>query len=188
MFGSWLSWTPCARSYSHCPLLRGQDGLQPDHDKGIAGPTGDGQCVAPDEWTFSRAFSEFSKSRLPERVHEALIQKCYAGELVGHISRDSSAIVAREKPLKMTAVEKVAVKRGRPKQGEERVKPQTRIEKQAAGLPRAEMIGNLPTACDVGTKQNSKGHKTSWIGYKLHLDVADGGIPISGLLTSNPHD
>lgn len=26
----------------------------------------------PGEWTFSRAFAEFSKSRLPERVHEAL--------------------------------------------------------------------------------------------------------------------
>ena len=27
----------------------------------------------PDEWTFSRAFAEFSASRLPERVHEALV-------------------------------------------------------------------------------------------------------------------
>jgi len=143
----------------------------------------------PDEWTFSRAFAEFSKSRLPERVHEALIQKSYTGELVGHISRDSTAIEAREKPVKKAAVEKVAVKRGRPKQGEERVKPHTRIEKQAAGLPLADMIADLPTACDVGTKQNSKGHKTSWIGYKLHLDVADGGIPVSGLLTSaSTHD
>ena len=143
----------------------------------------------PDEWTFSRAFAEFSKSRLPERVHEALIQKSYAGELVGHLSRDSTAIEAREKPVKKIAAERVAAKRGRPKQGEERVKPQTRIEKQAAGLPLADMIADLPTACDVGTKQNSKGHKTSWIGYKLHLDVADGGIPVSGILTSaSTHD
>ena len=59
----------------------------------------------PDEWTFSRAFAEFSKSRLPERVHEALIQKSYAGELVGHISRDSTALEAREKPVKKSAVE-----------------------------------------------------------------------------------
>ena len=29
----------------------------------------------PDEWTFSRAFAEFSNSQLPERVHEALIKK-----------------------------------------------------------------------------------------------------------------
>jgi hypothetical protein len=143
----------------------------------------------PDEWTFSRAFAEFSKAHLPERVHEALIQKSYRCELVGHISRDSTAIEAREKPVKKSPIKKTPGKRGRPKQGEEHVKPQTRIEKQAAGLPLADMIADLPTACDVGTKQNSKGHKTSWIGYKLHLDVADGGIPVSGILTSaSTHD
>jgi hypothetical protein len=36
----------------------------------------------------------------------------------------------------------------------------------------------------VGTKKNSKGYKETWIGYKLHLDVADGQIPISCILTS----
>jgi Transposase DDE domain/Transposase domain (DUF772) len=35
-----------------------------------------------------------------------------------------------------------------------------------------------------GTKRNAKGHTTSWIGYKLHLDVVDGDIPISAVLTS----
>lgn len=30
----------------------------------------------------------------------------------------------------------------------------------------------------------TKGYKTSWIGYKLHIDASDGGIPISCLLTS----
>jgi hypothetical protein len=92
---------------------------------------------------------------LPERVHEALIQTSYRHELVGHISRDSTVIEAREKPLKKSSIEKTPGKRGRPKQGEERVKPQTRIEKQAAALPLADMIADLPTACDVGTKQNS---------------------------------
>ena len=60
----------------------------------------------PDEWTFSRAFAEFSKSRLPERVHEALIVKSYRGELVGHLSRDSTAIESREKPAKKDSPEK----------------------------------------------------------------------------------
>ena len=143
----------------------------------------------PDEWTFSRAFAEFSESCLPERVHEAFIKKSYKGEIVGHNSRDSTAIEAREKPLKKEAVKKVAVKRGRPKQGEERVKPLTRIEKQANGMSLKEMLDDLPKACDVGTKKNSKGYKVSWIGYKLHLDVADGGIPISAVLTSaSTHD
>ncbi len=143
----------------------------------------------PDEWTFSRAFAEFSASRLPERVHEAFIKKSYAGELVGHISRDGTAIEAREKPLKKEQVKKVAARRGRPKQGEERIKPLTRIEKQADGMSLTDMLNDLPKACDVGTKKNSKGYQVSWRGYKLHFDVADGGIPISVVLTSaSTHD
>ena len=143
----------------------------------------------PDECTFSRAFAEFSESRLPERVHEALIKKSYAGELVGHISRDATTIDAREKPHLKKQLQKVALKRGRPKQGEERVNPLTRIEKQAEGMSLVEMLDDLPKTCDVGCKKNSKGYKVSWIGYKLHLDVADGQIPISAILTSaSTHD
>jgi hypothetical protein len=67
--------------------------------------------------------TEFSKSRLPERVHEAFIQKSYEHDLVGRNSRDSTAIEAREKPLKKEPIQKTAAKRGRPKQGEERIKP-----------------------------------------------------------------
>lgn len=143
----------------------------------------------PDESIFSRAFAEFSDTRLPERVHATFIKKSYANEIVGHNSRDSTAIEAREKPIKREAIQKVAAKRGRPKQGEERLKPLTRIEKQANGMSLADMLNDLPKACDVGTKKNSKGYKVSWTGYKLHIDVADGGIPISAVLTSaSTHD
>ena len=52
-----------------------------------------------------------------------------------------------------------------------------------------EMLDELPRACNVGTKKNSQGYKESWIGYKLHLDVADGQIPVSCILTSaSAHD
>jgi hypothetical protein len=37
----------------------------------------------------------------------------------------------------------------------------------------AEMLSDLPKHCAVGTKRNAKGHTSSWIGYKLHLNVAD---------------
>lgn len=51
------------------------------------------------------------------------------------------------------------------------------------------MLADLPKPCDVGTKRNSQGFKTTWIGYKLHLDVADGMIPIAAVLTSaSVHD
>ena len=48
----------------------------------------------------------------------------------------------------------------------------------------AEMLADLPRACSPGVKQNAKGYRTHWIGYKLHMDVADGDIPISAILTS----
>jgi hypothetical protein len=36
---------------------------------------------------------------------------------------------------------------------------------------------------------NSKGYKTSWQGYKLHIDSSDTGIPINCILTSaSVHD
>ena len=56
--------------------------------------------AVPSESTFSRAFAEFAASALPSRLHEALIQDTHADRLVGHISRDSTAIEAREKPAK----------------------------------------------------------------------------------------
>jgi hypothetical protein len=47
----------------------------------------------------------------------------------------------------------------------------------------------LPQACAIGVKISSKGHQQYWRGYKLHLDVADGQIPVSAIITgANVHD
>jgi len=143
----------------------------------------------PHESTFSRAFDEFSRTQLPQLVHETFIKTHYADEIIGHNSRDSTAIEAREKPAKKVSVVKQPGKPGRPKKGEIRTKPLTRIERQANGMSIDAMLNELPQACDVGTKRNSKGYQTSWTGYKLHIDTADGGIPISCVLTSaSVHD
>ena len=147
----------------------------------------------PSSSTFSRAFAEFAETRLTERVHRTIIDQHLGSHLVYHISRDSTAITAREKPEIIQKKERVGpvqpVKRGRPKKGEVRVKLSTRIERQSAGMSLAEMKADLPKACNVGTKRNSKGHQTSWIGYKLHIDASDGGIPVSCLLSSaSVHD
>jgi hypothetical protein len=57
------------------------------------------------------------------------------------------------------------------------------------GASATTMLADLPRHCDVGTKQNAKGYKESWIGYKLHIDTADGGIPVSCVLTAaSVHD
>ena len=144
----------------------------------------------PSEATFSRAFSEFAESRLASRLHETLIARTMDGHLVEHISRDATAIEAREKPAPKpkAAKPKRRRKRGRPRKGEARAKEPSRLERQLTmSLP--QMLADLPRACDVGTKRNAKGHTTSWIGYKLHVDTADGGIPISCIMTSaSTHD
>jgi hypothetical protein len=144
----------------------------------------------PSEATFSRAFAEFAKSGLGDRVHDALVGNCLKPELIGHISRDSTAIRGREKPAKKPRKQKAgARKRGRPARGEQREpKEPKRLEKQRA-LSAEEALKELPAVCDVGTKKNSKGFKTSWIGYKLHADVNDCGLPVSIALTSaSVHD
>lgn len=139
----------------------------------------------PSEATCSRAFAEFSASHLPERVHAALIEKHEKPRLVGHISRAATAIVGREKAVKKIkpAVVIAAQPKARRKKGDAIAKPLTRLERQQS-MSLKEMLADLPCVCDCGTKRNSKGHPSYWIGYKLHLDVADGGIPNSCLLTS----
>ena len=143
--------------------------------------------AVPSEATFSRAFGEFAASALPGRLHEAVIAKTQGARLVGHIARDSTAIEARERtPKKKKTEPRPKRKRGRPKKGEERPKaPQERRRLERQGeMSLAEMLADLPRACSPGVKQNAKGYRTHWIGYKLHLDVADGDIPISAILTS----
>lgn len=143
------------------------------------------QSELPSEATFSRAFAEFSQSQLLERVHAALIEKYEAPRLVGHILRDSTEIEGRERAAEKVkkAEELPKQKRGRPKKGEARSKPLTRLERQQS-MTLEEMLKDLPRVCDCGSKRNSKGHPEYWVGYKLHLDVADGQIPVSCLLTS----
>jgi hypothetical protein len=147
------------------------------------------QHELPSEATFSRAFAEFAQSKLGEEVHAALIEQYEQPRLVGHIARDSTEITARERVVKRAKREPLPKKkRGRPKKGEVRVKAVTRLERQQT-MSLKEMLADLPRLCDSGTKLNSRGYPVSWGGYKLHLDVADGQIPISCILTSaSVHD
>lgn len=154
----------------------------------------------PSESTFSRTFAEFAEGGLPSRVHKALIKATYKDCIVDHISRDATAIEARETPVRPepTAAKAPKRKRGRPKKGEVVPEKEPRRLERQEGQTLAEMLADLPTHCNVGTKRNAKGHTTSWIGCKLHIDVvsqtrlrhdADGDIPISCLLTSaSVHD
>ena len=139
----------------------------------------------PSEATFSRAFADFSADELLPKVHAAMIQRHWGSKLVGHISRDATAIEAREKAVAKTPPAPAPPKkRGRPAKGEVRPPaPLTRLEQQPH-RSLAENLADLPKQCAVGCKRNSKGHQETWIGYKLHLDTIDGDIPVSAILTS----
>lgn len=157
--------------------------------------------AVPSEATFSRAFAEFAASALPTRLHEAMIAATHKDRLVGHISRDGTAIEAREKPVTPPPVASPEAeeqpeapvgetkKRGRRRKGEGPPPAQPRLIERQASMSLKEMLATLPMHCAKGVKRNAKGFKESWIGYKLHLDVADGCIPISALLTAaSVHD
>ena len=148
----------------------------------------------PSASTFCRAFAQFAADELPQQIHAALVHT-HCGHLIGHVSRDATAIPVPERP----APEPVAPagpapvppprKRGRPKKGEERPPPPPTRLQQQGGRTLAENLADLPRACDSGAKQGSKGHMEYWRGYKLHLDVIDGDIPVSAVLTSaSTHD
>lgn len=142
----------------------------------------------PSESTFSRAFAEFAETGLPQHAHEVLIQKTLGNVVSLHKSTDSTAIEAREKPLKK-AEEVVPNRRGRPKKREKRTRKEpARIAKQPS-MTLAEMLVDLPSGCDRGAKRDSKGNVMYWTGYKMHIDTVDGDIPIGAIVTSaSVHD
>jgi len=139
----------------------------------------------PSESTFSRSFDEFSESSLPSHVHEAMIKRFTENRIVGHISRDATDIISREKAVnkpKVTVETNPKRKRGRPQKGEEKPKEPTRLERQVK-MRLFDILSELPKDCDIGFKKKN-GKSYYWKGYKLHIDWADGEIPISMLLTS----
>lgn len=166
----------------------------------------------PHESTFSRSFAEFALMELPQFVHEALIRETQQRRLIGHIARDSTAIEVREKFPETAAqrAERTALqcapkstpkkKRG-PKPGtrgaqkrwkggkrQDAPREDTRLHRQRS-MKLDDMLKELPRNCSIGTKKSSKGHQQYWRGYKLHLDVADGQIPISAVITgASVHD
>jgi Transposase DDE domain/Transposase domain (DUF772) len=153
----------------------------------------------PHESKFSRAFAEFAATQLPQHLHAAVIQATQSQRLIGHIARDSTAIPARERIPEPVMERKRAQKRAaragkkskRPKGSFAKAKASQRgkrIQRQPHQTLPA-MLADLPQQCDIGAKKNSQGHEQYWRGYKLHLDVADGQVPISAILTSaSVHD
>ena len=166
-----------------------------EHDKTLRRLCGWQRLGAvPSEATFSRAFAEFAASALAARMHEAVIVATHEDRLVGHISRDATAIEAREKPVKVEAARRCRRKRP-PQKGEPGYETVRRLVRQQS-MTLIEMLADLPKHCAVGIKPNAKGHKTAWTGYKLTLlnwqrvfgdsDISyawvTGAVPVGSLL------
>jgi Transposase DDE domain/Transposase domain (DUF772) len=160
----------------------------------------------PHESKFSRAFAEFAATELPQQLHEAVIATTQNQRLIGHIARDATAIPARERFPETTQQQKQKKQKQKNKAQQRAVKQcqrtgskgafakakvaqcGTRIQRQRH-QKLAGMLSELPRQCDIGAKKNSHGNLQYWRGYKLHLDVADGQVPISAVLTSaSVHD
>ena len=103
----------------------------------------------PSEATFSRTFTTFAAGSLGNVVHDSLVAEYLSHELIGHISRDSTAIVGREKPAKKADKEpKPRRQRGRPAKGEQREAATLKRMNRQVAQTAEEAICELPTPCD----------------------------------------
>ena len=125
----------------------------------------------PDESTFSRAFAGFAKDGIAADVLTACTTKAIGRDGMFHVSHDSTAIDSRERGTKRPKEKPVWTPRDR------------RTFKQR-GRDAETNFAELPTVCDWGRKLNSKGRVLQWRGYKLHLSVGDGDIPLTAFLSS----
>jgi IS5 family transposase len=154
----------------------------------------------PSEATVSRLSKEVEQIVHPSDLHGRVVQS-YAKSLdriaVGHLSIDSTTIEAREKPVKTRIPRaKTLEKRGRKAKGS--LEQQRYRERQAqqeqeriAYLQESfeTSLGKLELRCSVTAKQNSKGKKQWFIGYKAHLATDDHGVPMSFAVTgASVHD
>ena len=161
----------------------------------------------PHESKFSRAFAEFAETQLPQQLHEAVIMSTQERRLIGHIARDSTAIPVRERYPETPGQKEKAAARKAKRKAKKRSAGRGRSKGTKGGFVKAKaadrgtriqrqrhqklerMLKELPQECDMGAKKNSQGHEQYWRGYKLHLDVADGQVPVSAVLTSaSVHD
>ena len=142
----------------------------------------------PSEATFSRAFAAFAAAQLGDTVHASLVRHYVGDSPIMHLSRDATEFAAREKPAPRLPKEQ------RPKRPRSRIAKdgtvleQTRVEIQYDQTA-DQAWKELPRVCDVVKKKNSQGNLHTLIGYKLHIDWADGIIPIQVCITSaSVHD
>lgn len=138
----------------------------------------------PSESKFSRAFSEFSKSSLPEKVHYALVKEVYRNQIVGHVVKDSTPLEVREKHLKKDSLKNRNKLKEEKKRKQRAGKLLNRRQKQLNETNLETMIQDLPKLCDKGMKKSAQGFTMTWKGYKLHAAIDDHCVPLAVVVTS----
>ena len=154
----------------------------------------------PSEATVSRLSKEVENIVKPSDLHERVIQ-AYTESLdrlaVGHLSIDSTTIGAREKPVKTrTPKAKTCEKRGRKARGsleeQQYRERQAQLEQDRIAYLQESFeasLSKLEMRCSITAKQNSKGKRQWFIGYKAHLATDDHGVPMSFAVTgASVHD
>ena len=143
----------------------------------------------PHESAFSRVFGALARTEIPERTHAALVEPFVKDSGIAHAALDTSAICALEKACKTRKplVLKFRRKRGRPKKGY--VTPEGSGVARLLRMTPARMKRTFPGDFSRGAKMNSQGKYEVWRGYKLHVSVVEGGLPVSCLPTpASLHD
>src|SRR5580704_4125012 len=148
----------------------------------------------PSEATFSRAFAQCARGDLPDKMHAALIARTLGGRIVGVIARDATEIEAREKPVKKETNDKnddpppppdsaaPPRKRGRPREDEQRPKPEPTRSRPTRTSIRCSP--SCPPRAMSAARKTARATRKPGTATKLHLDVACGQIPVSCVLTS----
>jgi len=151
-----------------------------------------GFTLVPSAATFSRRLQRYSEQHVMEQTLHRMVGDYHRGLLVGHVNRDSTAIVAREKPKnkkREVRPPKAKRKRGRPRKGESRATKKIKRLVRQKSMRAAKALRELDHECAWGCKRNSQGNVQFWKGYKLHVDVTDMGIPVTAVVTAaNVHD
>lgn len=143
-----------------------------------------GFTKVPGRSTFSRAFIYLANTIALDKVLEKLTTATFKDKVVYHVSRDSTAIPAREK------VKKESKNASKPAETtlNQRKKRIIKTEEQLTQDPLT-ALAELNKECAWGCKRNSAGNVSFWRGYKLHLDVSDTGFPLNAHVTAaNVHD
>jgi hypothetical protein len=148
----------------------------------------------PSPASASRLYGVVEKIVHPSILHERFMLRYHEGmdgRVVGHLSIDSTIIEAREKPFskeKAPPVEKK--KKGRKKNGSEeqreyleRKADEERMKAEYLVQSPEESLSELEMRCSITAKQNSKGKKQWFIGYKAHLATDDFGVVVAYAVT-----